>query len=452
MKSLRTIKKGRMAAATFGLATLAVVGGAPGQEIETWMPAMEERHEGTWLQWPHHHTYGRLFRDDVDPQWVEMTRALVGGENVHIVAYNATERNRIIGLLNAAGVSLERVDFVIQRTDDFWVRDNGPIFVFDGVGTLKMTDWGFDGWGDDTPFANDDVVPAAVATATGIPLVDLNAMVLEGGAVELDGNGVLMATRSSILEPNRNPGMTQAEAEAYLRTHLGAEKFIWLDGADGGTEDITDMHIDGFAMFAQGGRIVTMSQSDLLYWGLSNADINVLYAATDIDNQPYQFVYLPLTSGNVVTTYGQNLGFKGSYVNYYVGNDVVLMPSYSDPNDAAAKAILEGVYPNRTVVPIDCRNLYANGGMVHCVTQQQPEVPDNGADLMELGLLRVDVSEVMVEFRGETGVSYRLEASPTPGDGGEWKEVETFELETEARSFTIPKGASARRFFRVVKL
>ncbi|MEM8955884.1 MAG: agmatine deiminase family protein [Verrucomicrobiota bacterium] len=363
-----------MAAAALGLAALVVPVGASDQEIETWMPAVEGQHEGTWLQWPHHHTYGRRFRDQVDPQWVEMTRALVGGENVHIVAYNATERDRIVGLLEAAGVSLERVDFVIQPTDDFWIRDNGPIFVFDEAGALKITDWGFDGWGEDAPFAKDDLVPGAIARATGMPLVDVNGMVLEGGAVELDGRGVLMATRSSILESTRNPGMKQADAETYLRSHLGAKKFIWLDGADGGEEDITDMHIDGFAMFADGGRIVTMSRADLLYWGLSEADVDVLYAARDIDNQPYQLVTLPLTTGNVVTTYRKDLGFKGSYVNFYVGNDVVLMPSYDDPNDGVAKAILKDVYPNRRVVLIDCRNLFANGGMVHCVTQQQPAV------------------------------------------------------------------------------
>ena len=155
---------------------------------------------------------------------------------------------------------------------------------------------------------------------------------------------------------------------------LGADKFIWLDGKPGGQEDITDTHIDGFARFGTPDTIVTMSQADLRYWGLSEADIQRLYSATDIDDQPYQFLHLPLTHYNVVTTYGQNLGIKGSYVNYYVANEVVLLPAYGDRNDAVARDILQSIYPERTVVSIDVRNLYANGGMIHCVTQQQPAV------------------------------------------------------------------------------
>ncbi|MEM8956070.1 MAG: agmatine deiminase family protein, partial [Verrucomicrobiota bacterium] len=402
-------------------------------------------------QWPHHHTYGRLFRDDVDPQWVEMTRALVTGENVHIIAYSQNEKNRIIRLLNAANVALDRVDFVIRKTDDFWVRDNGPIFVFDNDGTLKITDWGFDGWGDDAPFANDDIVPPAVAAATDIPLVDVSEMVLEGGSVEVDGNGVLMATRSSILEPNRNPGMTQAQAESYLRTHLGATKFIWLDGADGGEEDITDYHIDGFAVFGPDQKIVTMSRSDLTYWGLSSADINTLYAATDINGDAYTFHYLPLTQNNVITTYGENVGFRGSYANYYVGNSVVLVPNYNDPKDSVAEGILAEIYPNRTIVGIDCRNLFVNGGMVHCVTQQQPAVPEPPvSEEIKLKVMGVDATDVDIEFHGILGETYRLEQSSTLHHES-WVAVETFALTENPKEFTLPFASKGQCFFRVAK-
>ena len=214
------------------------------------------------------------------------------------------------------------------------------------------------------------------ARSLGLARIDLNTTVLEGGAFEVDGDGVLMTTRSSILEPNRNPGVTQAQLQTVLTTNLGVTKFIWLDGFPGGQDDITDTHIDGFAKFGPSGTIVTMSNADLNYWGLSAADINTLNCATDITNAPYSFVRLPLTARNVVTKYGMNLGYKGSYVNYYVANTVVLVPAYNDPNDAVAKAALQKLYPGRTVVGIDVRNLYAQGGMVHCVTQQQPMAVD----------------------------------------------------------------------------
>jgi agmatine deiminase len=161
------------------LAILATTARTDAQTIGGHMPAMEAPHEGTWLQWPHHYTYGTSYRTRLDATWVDMTRALVAGERVHIIAYDATERTRITNLLNAAAVSLARVDFLLRQTDDCWVRDNGPIFIYDNSTALQLTDWGFNGWGFDTPYAKDNTVPVGVATALGLPQVDLNATVLE---------------------------------------------------------------------------------------------------------------------------------------------------------------------------------------------------------------------------------------------------------------------------------
>ena len=357
-------------------ALLAATSQTDAQTIRGYMPSEAALHEGTWLQWPHQYTYGATYRNRLDLTWIAMTKALVQSERVHIVAYNSTAKTRITSLLTVAKVPLTNVNFLLRQTDDTWVRDNGPIFVYDSSNNLKVTDWGFNGWGFDTPYAKDNTVPLGVASSLGLARIDLNTTVLEGGAFEVDGDGVLMATRSSIFEPNRNPGVIQAQLQAVLTTNLGVTKFIWLDGFPGGQDDITDTHIDGFAKFGPSGTIVTMSNTDLSYWGLSTSDINTLNRATDITNAPYSFVRLPLTARNVVTTYGMNLGYKGSYVNYYVANTVVLVPAYNDPNDAVAKAALQKLYPGRTVVGIDVRNLYAQGGMVHCVTQQQPMAVD----------------------------------------------------------------------------
>ena len=339
--------------------------------IQYTMPDENDLHEGTWLQWPHHYQYGTTYRNRLDPTWVSMTAALVTSEKVHIIAYNNAEKNRIIGLLNAAGISLTNVDFRLFKTNDVWVRDNGPIYVRNNSGQMRIEDWGFNGWGNKAPYTKDNIIPNSIATATGVPVVNLNTqMKVEGGAIEVDGNGVLMATKSSILNNNRNPGMTQAQAQVILGDNLGITKFIWLNGVAG--LEITDMHIDGFARFGNPNTIVTMNNADLLYWDVPQADITTLYNATKINNSPYNFVYLPLTQNNVVTTWGKNLGYKGSYVNFYTGNNKVLVPFYNDPNDMVALNILQGLYPDKTVVGIDVRDLYRYGGMVHCVTQQQP--------------------------------------------------------------------------------
>jgi agmatine deiminase len=341
------------------------------------MPHEAALHEGTWLQWPHHHEYGITYRNRLDDTWVAMTSALVESENVHIIAYNSAEQTRITNLLNTAGISLTNVDFQLFQTNDVWVRDNGPIFVRDSDGILLIQDWGFNGWGGKYNYNLCDPIPTNVGSAIAMSVVNLNSvMTIEGGAYELDGNGVWLGCKSSTLSQSpsnsvRNLGMTQQDAELILTQYLGVSKYIWLDGYTG-TDDITDAHIDGFAKFANDSTLVTMNNSDLNYWGLSSADITTLNNATNVNNVPYNFVFLPLTQNNVTTTYGNNLGYKGSYCNYYIGNTVVLVPNYNDVKDEVANAIIQELHPERTVIGIDCRNLYENGGMVHCVTQQQP--------------------------------------------------------------------------------
>ena len=211
------------------------------------MPDETKPHEGTWLQWPHQYQYGTTYRNRLDATWVAMTKELVASEKVHIIAYNATEKMRISALLTAATVPLTNIDFKIFQTNDVWVRDNGPIFVKDSNGKMQIEDWGFNGWGNKTAYKKCDVIPSSVGSAIGVPVVNLNAsMKIEGGAYEIDGEGVFLATKSAILNSNRNPNMTQAQAEAILSANLGVTKFIWLNGVAG--LEITDMHIDGFAI------------------------------------------------------------------------------------------------------------------------------------------------------------------------------------------------------------
>ncbi len=346
-------------------------------------PDETETHEGTWLQWPHGHEYGNSFMTENNATWVAMANALRVNEKVHIIHYDATHKTQILNLLSAASVPTTNITFHLSQTNDVWARDNFGVFTRNASGALVLQDWGFNGWGGDYNFAKDNLVPAVASAASGIPLINLNnVLTVEGGSWELDGAGTFLATKSAILSQAnpttptgvlsiRNLGKTQAQAEAIFTQYIGATKFIWLDGWFS-TDDITDAHIDGFAKFAPGNKLVTMNQADLLYWGVPQSDINTLYAASNTSNVVYTKVYIPITANDVLKTNGTSLGYKGSYANYYVANNRILVPNYNDPNDAVANAIIAGLYPGRTVVGIDVRNLYGNGGMVHCVTQQQP--------------------------------------------------------------------------------
>jgi agmatine deiminase len=340
------------------------------QEVLYALPAEDYTHEGTWIEWPHHYTYGIGYRNSIQSTWIDMTANLVNSEKVHIIVYNQSEYNRVLDLLMEEGIPMDNIDFYIHPFDDVWIRDNGPIFVLDEINNLTALDWGFNGWGFDYPYELDDDIPFLVAESMDVAFLDLNAMVLEGGAIEVDGQGTAMATKSSIAHSSRNPNLSLEEIEEYLTTYLGITNMIWLDGIYG--LEVTDMHIDGFVKFLNNHTIVTMSAGDLEYWGLPQNDIFTISNAINTSGEIFDQVILPLTQSNVSNTFGDNLGYKGSYVNYYVANSVVLVPNYNDPNDAVANEIIAELYPNKSVVGIDVRNLYENGGMIHCVTQQQP--------------------------------------------------------------------------------
>lgn len=333
----------------------------------SYFPAEEEKHEGTWLTWPHHYTYGVEYRKELEGIWVQMVIALHSGENVHIIAYNTVEKQRIETVLLQEDIDMGKVDFVIAKSDDVWARDTGPMFVFNENNKLTIADFAFDGWGEKTPYKNDDNIPQAAATAKQFPLIEIPDFVLEGGAVELDGAGTLLAAKSSVISKNRNSHMTQAQAEAYLGKYLGVTNFIWLDGVT--DQDITDAHIDGMARFYDDKTLLTVSEEDFfeLYEELQDGDYELLLHAENAKGESYKRIELPMTAQNA-----KGVEYKGSYLNYYIGNEVVLVPVYGDANDAPALEILSGLYEGRKIVPIDVTALYQYGGMLHCVTQQQP--------------------------------------------------------------------------------
>lgn len=333
-----------------------------------YFPHEGSEHEGTWLQWPHDYTYPGMI-ECYEHIWIEMTRGLVKGENVHIIVYNEEQKERVEGVLKKENINMDRVDFYVFPYDDVWIRDNGPIFVYDEENNLVIEDWKFNGWGNKAPYKKDDLVPSKISEAIGIPKIDID-MVMEGGALELDGNGTCISTLSCVNNNNRTSNFTIEEIEEYITKYYGATNFIWLDGVSG--MDITDNHIDGIIKFYDHKTIIAASEYNPEHpdFEEDDEDTRKLLAAKNIDGIPYEFVFLPSTKNNVVKVKGEWI--KGSYLNFYIGNKVVLVPNYKDENDEIANKILQDLYPDREVIGIDVRDLFADGGMIHCVTQQQP--------------------------------------------------------------------------------
>lgn len=356
---------------------------APAVEENTAMfffPSEEVKHEGTWLTWPHKYadkqTYyfgeegidGEVYVEMLEPVWIEITKALHTGETVHIIVYNEAERTRIENLLLENEVNLEKIDFVIMETDDVWMRDTGPIFTIKDNKELAIANFTFDGYGNAIEpeyYAKDAQIATNIAAQKGFEFIDID-MVLEGGSVEVDGNGTLIAAKSSVVGTERNTGMSVEEVENYLKKYYGVTNIIWIEGLK--NEDITDGHIDACVKFAQGNKLVTLPHDDFMwYCSETEKDWETVTKAKNAEGVPYEIVEIPLTE-----TFYEELEDYGCYLNYYVGNEVVLVPIYGDVNDQVAMDIIAGLYPTRKVVGINCLNLALFGGMVHCVTQQQP--------------------------------------------------------------------------------
>ena len=340
----------------------------------------EVTHEGTWLTWPHKYAYkqtyyfgedgidGEVYVELLEPIWIEITKALHTGETVHIIVYNEEEQNRIANLLQENDVDLMKIDFVIMETDDVWMRNTGPIFTLKDGKELVIANFVFDGYGNAIEpeyYAKDAQIATNIASHKGFGCVDID-MVLEGGSVEVDGNGTLIAAKSSVVGTERNTGMKVKEVETYLKKYYGVTNIIWIEGLK--NEDITDGHIDACVKFAEGNKLVTLPHDDFMwYCSETEKDWKTVTNAVNAEGVPYEIVEIPLTE-----TFYEELEDYGCYLNYYVGNEVVLVPIYGDVNDQLAMDIIAELYPTRKVVGINCLNLALFGGMVHCVTQQQP--------------------------------------------------------------------------------
>jgi agmatine deiminase len=345
------------------------------------MPAEWEPHEGTWLQWPQENLY-RGYELKLERLWLMMTEVLADKENVHLVVADQAQQEHVGAQLRYFGIGQQNIDFHLIPTEDIWARDNGPIFITNPAGEVAITDWNFNGWGERFPHALDKQVPGMIGEQINCTVFN-PPMVLEGGAVEVDGQGMMMATRTSIIDPHRNSGMKQEDIEKVLKDYLGVNSILWLEGAGRGEcekwGDTTDSHIDIVARF---------TPQKALFYNFTEDPTDPRYAMFQTHKQElerlrkqsglaYTPVPLPVPVGGVFQVSGEidwrATGFSdAAYSNYYLANGVVLVPVFGNKADQEAMAIISEHFPDREVVGLDCVGLTEDGGAIHCVTQQQP--------------------------------------------------------------------------------
>ena len=333
-------------------------------------PAEWEHHSACWLAWPSH---AHLWQENLAPAQAEFAALCLaiaeqGGEALELLVQDAAAEAQACAAL---GPVLAKVRFHRVSVGDIWLRDTAPIFVREGAGTLRAACFRFNGWGGKYVLPGDDQVAGRVAALSGVP-ARAHAWILEGGSIEADGEGTLLTTRQCLLNPNRNPGLDEAGIEAALRADLGAEKVLWLE--EGLLNDHTDGHIDTLARFVAPGVVVCMEARE-------SGDPNAatlerlaadLAACTDAQGRRLRVVRIP-SPGLLLDDEGEPM--PASYVNFYLGNHSVVVPTYGTPHDEAAVAALAPLFPGRRVVGRSARAILSGGGAFHCITQQQPEVP-----------------------------------------------------------------------------
>jgi agmatine deiminase len=336
---------------------------------EILQPAEWDRHSACWLAWPSH---GHLWRENLASAQAEFTALCLaitedGGEALELLVQDAAAE---VEARTALASILGQVRFHSIPVGDIWLRDTAPIFVKGHSGSLHAACFRFNGWGGKYVLPDDDQVAARVAEGSGLPRLG-HGWVLEGGSVEADGEGTLLTTRQCLLNPNRNPGMNQSEIEVALLEGLGAAKVLWLD--EGLLNDHTDGHIDTLARFVAPGVVVCMESraSDDPNAALLERLAAELATFTDARGHRLQVLRIP-SPGVVANEDGELL--PASFVNFYIGNRSVVVPTYGTPYDEAAVAALAPLFPGRRVVGRSARAILSGGGAFHCITQQQPEV------------------------------------------------------------------------------
>ncbi len=330
-----------------------------------YMPAEWHPHTRCWMAWPVEHPQWA----DIEPveyDYANVANAISEFESVTMVV-DPKNAQRARELCNA------QVEILELPNNDSWTRDTGPSFLkHRTTGGLAGVDWRFNCWGGHYPDYHEDAQLASrILNHLKLPIYH-SSLTLEGGAIHVDGQGTLVTTESCALNPNRNWGLDKAAAEKELSRATGATNIIWLPGdLDSETADMTDGHVDGVMCFIKPGVILFERDAgnDPIYQKLEKENRRALELATDVKGKKFEIIDLVVDHSCI----GQDQElFCDSYVNFYITNGGIVMPSYGVPADEKAYEVISKLFPERKTVMVDINAIAPGGGGIHCITQQQP--------------------------------------------------------------------------------
>ena len=350
-----------------------------GKKIDFLMPAEWERHEATWVGWPHHASDWPGKLGAIHWVYVEMIRKIAPQERVRIIVNSQGQEARASRFLSRAGVDLSQVEFYCFPTNRGWTRDFGPIFVRHQGSRprISIARFRFNAWARYPDWKKDDAVPGRIASKLGYPISSIDRenreVVLEGGGIDINGLGDLLTTEECLLHPTvqvRNPGFTKDDYASVFKHSLGVTNVIWL--GEGIAGDDTHGHVDDVCRFVGPGTVVLCQEKNVKDKNFRPLAENRerLEGVTLHDGTKIEIVPLPMPE----PLYFDGRRLPASYANFYISNAAVLVPTFNDPNDRIALGILNELFRDRPVVGIHAVDLVWGFGTIHCLTQQQPAV------------------------------------------------------------------------------
>jgi len=335
-------------------------------------PAEWEKHEATWLTWPHKEASWPGKLDTIYAPYCEFIKVVATGEKVRINVNDEAAKAFAISKLREAGADLEQIEFYFNPSNDAWCRDHGPAFLINPASEQKkvVVDWDYNAWGNKyPPYELDDVIPTRIGDHFNVPVFN-PGIVMEGGSVEFNGAGTILTSRACLLNKNRNPHLNQEQIEEYLKECYGALQVLWV--GDGIVGDDTDGHIDDITRFVNPNTVLTVIESNPLdeNYILLKENLEELKAMRLINGMPLNIIELPMPSPVI----HEDTRLPASYANFYIANAAVIVPTFRDVNDQKALDIIQGVFPDRKVVGIDSTDIIWGLGSFHCLSQQEPAV------------------------------------------------------------------------------
>jgi len=337
------------------------------------LPAEWESQSGILITWPHINSDWASILDEIEPVYIALSVAITRFQKLLIIAYDETHLNHINSLLNNAKVDTSKTIITIEKTNDTWTRDYGPITLRNNNKNI-IANFTFNGWGKKFDAQLDNTLTAKLVEKKCLTSDSVNHFnfVLEGGSIESDGCGTLLTTSACLLTDTRNPEYDKDNIESFLKTALRIDKILWLDHGYLAGDD-TDSHIDMIARFTDENTIVYIKcddRDDEHFEALAAME-SQLKTFSNIDGEPYRLISLPLPKATYDSE--DNRRLPASYANFLIINGAVLVPVYGVEEDQSAVDILQGCFPNREIIGIDFSAAIKQSGSLHCLTMQLPE-------------------------------------------------------------------------------